>query len=145
MIVVDANLLLYAYDATSDHHAGARTWLETILDGPEPVRFPLVTLLAFVRIGTNRQVFEHPLDPDDAVGIVARWLRPPFAAIAAPTAQHWQVLAETMRDGQVRGTATTDAHLAALTIEHGGVLHTADRGFARYPGLSLANPLDDAS
>jgi toxin-antitoxin system PIN domain toxin len=109
--------------------------------GPAPVRFPLVSLLAFVRIGTSPRVFERPLGPADAIGIVTRWLQRPFTALASPTSRHWTVLAETMTGGQVSGPAAADAHLAALTMEHGGVLHTSDRGFARYPGLRFANPL----
>lgn len=141
MILVDANLLLHAYDETAPQHEPARRWLASLLDGSVTVRFPLVSLLAFVRIGTNPVVFDQPLAPDEAIAIVRSWLERPGAAVAEPTAHHWEVLATTMADGQVRGPQATDAHLAALTMEHGGTLHTADRGFARFPDLRFTNPL----
>lgn len=141
MILVDANLLLYAYDTSSELHDAARGWLESLLNGREAVRFPLVTLLAFVRIGTHPDVFAQPLNAAEAIGHVTRWLQSGDTGIAEPTRHHWSRLADMMQRGQVRGAPTTDAHLAALTIEHGGVLHTVDRGFARYPDLRTLDPL----
>ena len=141
MILVDANLLLYAYDSGGPRHPAARTWLEAVLSGVEPVRFPLQSILGFVRICTNPTVYERPLRPDDAIAIVESWLGRPAAGIASPGDRHWRILADVARDGQARGPMLMDAHLAALAIEHGAMLATTDRGFARFPGLKFKDPL----
>jgi len=141
LILVDANLLLYAYDSRSPRHADARTWLEAALSARQPVRFPLVTLLAFVRMGSHPRVFTEPLDPEEALAFVSSWLARPDAGIAEPTDRHWQVFGRMLRDGQAAGAKVTDAHLAALAVEHGGVLCTTDRDFGRFPGLRFLDPL----
>ncbi len=140
MIVLDANLLLYAFDATSPRHATARSWLEGALSGNEEIGFPLATLMAFVRIGTDPRVFDAPLDPVEAVGIVESWLDRPNTRIVHPTPRHWPMLVSKIDEGRVRGPGVMDAHLAALTQEHGGVLCTTDRGFARYTSLRTIDP-----
>ncbi len=145
MILVDANLLLYAYDSSSPQHASARQWLEATLSGDEEVRIPLVSALAFLRIGTHASVFQRPLAPSEAIGIVKEWLERPGVELAQPTAGHWGTLDPLARDGQARGALMTDAHLAALTVEHGGVLCTTDRDFARFEGLKFRNPLTSGS
>jgi Predicted nucleic acid-binding protein, contains PIN domain len=140
-MVIDANLLVYAYDESSPHHARARNWLDETLSGIEPIRIALVSLLAFVRITTNPSLFLRPLKPDVAIGIVESWLAIPSVGIADPGERHWRNYAEVTRSGQVRGPHLMDAHLAALAIEHGATLMTADRGFARFPGVKLKNPI----
>lgn len=145
MILIDANLLLYAYDEESKHHASASAWLERTLAGDEDVRIPLISALAFIRIGTNPSVFREPLDAVDAIRIVERWLDRPGVELGLPTATHWTTLIGMARDGQARGPLTTDAHLAALTAEHGGVLYTTDRDFARFEGVKFRNPLTSGS
>ncbi len=141
MILVDANLLLYAYDSSSPQHARARRWLEATLSGDEEVRIPLISALAFLRIGTHPAVFQRPLGVVEAVAIVTEWLERPMVELAQPTSRHWTLLASLARDGQARGALMSDAHLATLTMEHGGVLCTTDRGFARFDGLKFRNPL----
>lgn len=141
MILIDANLLLYAYDQSSPNHAAAKAWLEGVLAGEEEIRMPLTSILAFVRIGTNPSVFHEPMTTADAIGIVEQWLDQPGVELASPTARHWTTLIDLARDGQARGPLVMDAHLAALTIEHGGVLFTTDRDFARFEGLKFRNPL----
>jgi toxin-antitoxin system PIN domain toxin len=141
LILVDANLLLYAYDASSPRHLAARRWLEEALVGVEPVQFPLQSVLAFVRIGTDPRVFERPLDSTEAIAIVESWLRRPTARLVTPGEGHWRILADVARAGQARGPRLMDAHLAALAIEHGATLMSADRGFARFPGLRFRNPI----
>lgn len=145
MILVDANLLLYAYDASSPQHASAKRWLEKALSGDEEVRIPLTSALAFLRIGTHPSVFRRPLAASEAVGIVAEWFQRPGVELAEPTAVHWATLGPLARDGQARGPLMADAHLAALTVEHGGILYTTDRDFARFDGLKFRNPLTLAS
>jgi len=139
--LIDANLLLYAYDTDSRHHERARTWLEGALVGQGPVRFAITTLMAFVRISTDPRVFQRPLDADAACGHVAEWLSLPDVAIAEPTPDHWSVLAQVAVDGQARGALMMDAHLAALAVEHGATLCTSDRDFQRFRGLRISDPL----
>jgi len=140
MILVDANILLYAYDGTSTRHDVARTWLESALGGDEQVGFPLVTLLAFVRISSNATIFARPLKSDEAISLVAAWLSLPRVTMVEPTARHWSILADVAKDGQAHGPQITDAHLAALTMEHGATLVTTDRGFGRFKGIRLLDP-----
>jgi toxin-antitoxin system PIN domain toxin len=141
MILVDANIPLYAYDSASPRHAAARTWFEGTLSGTEDTRFALVTLLAFVRIATNPAVFARPMDPGHAVALVRSWLDRPNVAVATPSERHWTVLTEVATAGQARGPLLMDAHLAALTVEHGATLMTTDRGFARFPRLRFRDPV----
>ena len=141
MIFIDANLLLYAYDEESPNHAVARSWLEQTLADDEEVRVPLVSVLAFIRIGTNSSVFRVPLDTGEAIQIVEGWLDRDGVELGFPTARHWAVLRRIACAGQARGPLVMDAHLAAITAEHGGVLYTTDRDFARFEGLKFRNPL----
>ena len=141
MILVDANLPLYAYDRSSSRHEPARRWLESALNGPEPVRFAWVTLLAFLRIATNSRAFTRPLRLEDALAIVESWLDLPLTGILEPTERHLELLRATALGGQGRGPLMTDAHLAALAIEHGATLCTTDRDFGRFPNLRFVNPI----
>lgn len=145
MILVDANLLLYAYDSSSDRHEPARAWLEEVLNGEEAVRFALVSLLAFLRISTNPAVFRRPLSAGEAIGLATSWLNVPVAGLAEPTDRHWSVLEALARSGQARGPLLMDAHVAALAIEHGATLCTTDRDFARFPKLRFTDPLATAA
>jgi len=142
MILVDANLLLYAHDASSAHHAAARRWLENTLSGDEPVGLPWAVVLAFLRVGTNPRLRKDAPTLEEATAIVAGWLERPTVTLVNPGERHWEILREIMTKGQARGPLVTDAHLAALAIEHGSSLATADRDFARFPGLNFFNPLD---
>ena len=141
MIVVDANLLLYAYDTKSERHDVSRAWLEETLGGPQLVRFTWVTLWAFLRISTSPRIFLQPLSTTDAAAAVSRWLAQPSAGLLEPGERHWEILQRLMKEGQIRGPRVMDAVLAALAVEHGVTLHTADRDFARFPGLKWVNPL----
>jgi uncharacterized protein len=141
VILVDANVLLYAYDRESPRHQAARGWVEAVLSGEEAVGFPLVTLVAFVRIATNPAVYRLPLTPARAMEIVSSWLARPNASVANPGERHWAILARTLEEGQARGPLVVDAHLAALAIEHGATLASTDRDFARFPGLRFRDPL----
>jgi toxin-antitoxin system PIN domain toxin len=141
VILVDANLLLYAYDSSSPQHDRARPWLERAFGGTESVRVALVSLLAFLRISTSRAVFRRPFRPDQAIAIVAGWLELPAVGLAEPTPRHWSLLETLARGGQARGPLLMDAHLAALAIEHGATLCTTDRDFARFPRLRFQNPI----
>ena len=140
MIVPDANLLLYAYDSKSDLQPRASRWLEEILSGPDTVGLTWISVGAFLRISTNLRLGRSQLSMVAAAQIVDRWLTRGVVRLIVPGDRHWALLKE-MIVGQVHGPGVTDAQLAALTIEHGGVLYTNDRDFARFPGLRWVNPL----
>jgi hypothetical protein len=144
LILIDANLLLYAYHPASAHHQRSRTWLEKVLSGGEPVRLAWATVLAFIRISTSPRVFEAPLTVDEAAAVVSAWFTRPCVAILEPGERHWEVLRSLLSAGQVLGPLVMDAHLAALALEHGATLHTNDRDFARFPGLRVSSPLVEA-
>ncbi len=141
MILVDANLLLYAYNQDSPSHALARAWLQSEISSGRPVRLALVTLLAFVRIGTDSRVFIEPLSPAEACGIVESWLEAPNVQILAPGPRTWTHLAALCDQGQARGAMIMDAHLAALALEHGAAVASTDRDFNRFDGIRTINPL----
>jgi toxin-antitoxin system PIN domain toxin len=142
MILIDANLLLFAHNTRAPQHDASRRWLESVLSGPDLVRFGWVTLWAFLRIATNPSVFENPLSIAEGDAAVTSWLGQPRAAILEPADRHWAILRALLVDAQARGPMVSDAALAALAIEHGATLCTTDRDFARFPGLSWKNPLE---
>jgi toxin-antitoxin system PIN domain toxin len=141
VILIDANLLLYAYHTRAAEHTAARAWLETAFGGTAPVGLAWITLWAFLRIATNPRVFERPLSIDAATEITTTWLEQPVVRLLEPGERHWDILRDLTRHGQTIGPLVMDAVLAALAIEHGAVLQTTDRDFARFPGLSWADPL----
>ena len=135
MVVVDANVLLYAVDSASPHHGQARSWLDTALAAAEGVGLAWIALLAFIRIGTNPTILTAPMTVDQAVGQVDAWLGAPAAVIAQPTGRHAGLLRGLLRDTGTAGNLTSDAHLAALAIEHGAEIVSYDRDFARFAGV----------
>jgi uncharacterized protein len=135
VILVDANLLLYAYHPRAHQHEASRRWLEDVLSGPDLVRFAWVTLRAFLRISTNPRVFERPLVTAEAETAVTSWLSQPRAGIVEPSDRHWEILRGLMREGQTAGPVVMDAVVAAIALEHGATVYTTDRDFARFPGL----------
>lgn len=141
MTLVDANLLLYAYDPDSPQHDASRRWLEDALSGSRPVRFAWMTIWAFLGISTNPRVFVRPLSAAEAHEAVAAWLDQPCAGILEPGERHLTILGELLSDGQATGPLVMDAALAALALEHGATLCTTDRDFARFPGLDWHNPI----
>jgi toxin-antitoxin system PIN domain toxin len=141
MILIDANLLLYAYDSSSKHHKEAREWLEKILSEPELVRLAWVTVLAFLRISTHSRIFENPFTISEATSIVGKWIDHPIVEFLSPAERHWTILSKLLEDGQANGPLVMDAHLAALAIEHGAVLYTTDKDFSRFEQLKVVNPL----
>ena len=112
------------------------------MNGAEPVGLAWIVLLAFIRIGTNPAALSRALSLEEATGIVADLLERPTAALVHPGEQHWVLFRRLLMDAQARGDLVTDAHLAALAIEHGATLCTTDRDFARFPGLRWRNPLE---
>lgn len=141
MILVDANLLLYAVNASSPFHIAAREWWEAQLSGDSPVGLSWTTILAFIRIGTNKELTPQALSQKDALERVNDWLVQPCVRILEPTVLHWEVLQKMLRAGGANPKLTGDAHLAALAVEHDCEICTADRDFAKFPGVQWKNPL----
>ena len=141
MILPDANLLIYAYNEDAPYHSPAARWLEGLLSGSETVCLSWTVLLAFLRLSTMRRLNQNPLSNGEALAIVNSWLQAPPARIVQPTDRHLAVLGELMQPLGVTGDLTSDAHLAALAIEHGATIHSADADFARFAGVSWVNPL----
>ena len=141
MILLDANLLLYAHNTSSKEHRATVSWIEEILGGQVPIGLSWGTILAFLRVSTTPRIFGEPLDVDAAAEIVSDWLRRPNVSIVSPTEQHWEIFSKLLPRSRVRGSLIMDAHLAALAIEHGATLCTNDRDFARFPGLRVEYPL----
>lgn len=141
MILVDANLLVYATTANLSQHERAREWLDERLNATAPVGLPWPSLLAFVRLVSNPRVFERPRPLPDAWGQVEAWLGCEPVWIPQPTDQHRDVLGRLLRSSVERANLVPDAHLAALAIEHGLTLCSTDGDFARFPLLRWENPL----
>ena len=140
-MLVDANLLLYAVDRTSPFHNGASSWLTAQLNGPRRIGLPWQSLVAFMRISTHPRASAEPLDPDDALRYVQDWLEPEVAWVPIPGPRHAQLLTAMIKKYQLRGNLVSDAHLAALAIEHGLSLCSADTDFARFAELTWMNPV----
>ena len=141
MIIVDANILLYAEDSLHPLNKQAREWWDAQLSGSQPVCLCWMVLSAFIRIGTNPRVFERPLSLRQAVSRVQSWLDQPCTRIVRPTERHWTVFQQMLVGGQAVANLVPDAHLAALAIEHGCELASTDSDFARFPKLKWMNPL----
>lgn len=141
MIVLDANLLIYAYNSGSARHTKARAWLETTLSEIEVVGFPWQAVSAFLRVMTNRRLPGEHFSVEEAAGMIDLWLAHPNVQVLAPGDSYWRLFRRMIVEGRASGPLVSDAEIAALTIEYGGVLYTADRDFARFPGLRCVNPL----
>jgi toxin-antitoxin system PIN domain toxin len=141
LILVDVNILLYAEDSLSPLHQQARVWWDNQLSESGPTCLCWPVLSAFIRIGTNPRVFEHPLSLEQALNRVQSWLDQPGTRVIRPTEQHWAIFQLMLRDGQAVANLVTDAHLAALAVEHGCDLASTDSDFARFPKLKWINPL----
>ena len=141
MILVDANLLVYAAVEEAPEHKCARLWLDERLDGSARVGLPWPSLLAFVRLVANPRAVARPVALRDAWRLVNAWLARPQAWVPLPTERHGEILGALLeRESAYR--IVPDAHLAALAIEHGLRLCSADGDFARFQGLTWENPLN---
>jgi toxin-antitoxin system PIN domain toxin len=137
----DVNLFVYAYDTLSPRHELAKQWLEDVLSGTETVALAWVALLGFVRFTTSRHMLGSPWGVEQALEVVDSWLAQPVATIVHPTNRHASVLRDLLAPLGTGGNLTTDAHLAALAIEHGATLCSHDNDFSRFPGLRWVDPL----
>jgi len=140
--IVDANLLLYAVNADSPRHRKARAWLEQALTASETLGLTWAVLLAFLRLSTRSAVFPRPLLVEEALDLVESWLAQPCAMILEPTPRHLAVLRDLLSPLGTAGNLTSDAHLAAIAIEHGADLCSTDRDYARFPGVRWVDPLE---
>ncbi|MGI9303464.1 MAG: TA system VapC family ribonuclease toxin [Gammaproteobacteria bacterium] len=141
MIVVDVNLLLYVYDAASEHHAMAKAWWEQRLTGTEAVALPSHTILGFLRVGTSSKILRYPLTTLEASQIVQEWLECPVVCLIDSEPDHWVLFFRLLAAHQIRGNLVPDAHLAALAIARGAELCSSDQDFTRFTGLRWVNPL----
>ena len=141
MRVPDLNLLIYAIDRSSHSHAAAVRWWNGLLSGSETVGLPWAVLLGFVRLTTNPRVVRSPLTAGEALDYVDRWLASPVTTVIEPTQRHPALLRELLRSTGTAANLVADAHLAALAIEHGATLCSADHDFGRFRGLDWTDPL----
>ena len=142
MILVDANLLIYAIDKDSPHHRRAHRFLEDALSGTTPLGLAWIVILAFLRLTTRPGILKRPLRLERALTFVDEWLSQPYVRAVGPGENHWAVFKNLLKAAGTAGNLTSDAHLAALAIEHGCTVCSTDSDFKRFPGLEHVNPLD---
>ena len=142
MILVDANLVLYATIRDYPQHLRARRWFEDRLNAPPRVGLPWPTILAFVRITTNARLFPRPLSVTDAWHHVEEWLALPNVWIPREGERHSEIVGRLLRETTAAANLVSDAHLAAIAIEHALILCSSDRDFSRFRDLHWENPLE---
>jgi uncharacterized protein len=140
--LLDANILLYAYDSSSPHHGACSSWLEETFNSGETVALPWQTILAFVRIASNPKATRRPLSGAAACEIAASWLSLPSVSVVDHGEQFWEIFRGHVSEAQVSGPLVTDAALAALALENGATLCSTDRDFRRFKKLQLLDPLE---
>lgn len=140
-ILLDANLPLWAHHAQFPQHPAAVAWWRETMSTTPLVAIPWVTILAFLRISTHPSALTRPVSMGQAWSVVTGWLARPNVRLVVPTDRHPEILGRLLASGRASGNHTTDAHLAALAMEWGLELQSADRDFARYPGLRWRDPI----
>ena len=141
MILIDANILIYAVNQDAPLHSAAQRWLERAIGHGEPLGLAWNVILAFLRLTTRAGLFRNPMPVETAFDLVDAWLSEPSVTIVEPGPQHGRVLRDLLLTAGTAGNLTSDAHLAALAIEHGAELCSSDSDFARFGGLRWRNPL----
>lgn len=141
MVLPDINILVYALDKSSPHHRAAREWWEEQLNGTQTVFLSWVVMLGLLRLLTNPRVFHHPYEASEVLAMLEGWLSLPHVRIIHPADGHLELLTKMIGAVRTAGNLTTDIHLAALAIERGSVLCSADADFSRFQGLKWKNPL----
>jgi len=141
MRLLDLNILIYAIDESSPRHEPAKDWLDDILSGSDTVAFAWHVLIGFVRLSTRGAVFERPLTVDESFDVVEGWLEQPCVTVVHPTDRHAVVLRGLLAPLGTAGNLTSDAHLAALSVEHGAELCSTDVDFSRFTGVRWVDPL----
>jgi toxin-antitoxin system PIN domain toxin len=140
LLLVDANVLLNAVNSRSRQHDEAHRWLSEALAGREVVAFPWVVQLAFLRLATNSQAFRKPLSVAEAAAIVTSWMSSRSAVVIEPTTRHLPLLGGLLAGSGTAGNLVTDAHLAALALEHDATVVSFDRDFGRFEGVRWRLP-----
>jgi uncharacterized protein len=138
--LVDANVLLYAINEDAAHHRDARRWLDEALAGATTVAWSWVVVLAFLRIATRPGIFPRPLPIATATELVRSWLGASPSVVVHPTGRHLEVIAALLDEVGTGGNLVSDAHLAALAIEHRATVVTFDRDLARFDGIQVERP-----
>ena len=141
MIIVDANVLLYAYNADAPQQPAAAQWLMAACGSGETLALPWITLWAFLRISTNARIWANPLTPDQAFGIVTGLLEQPGVVLLPPGPRHIELLRRLVNEYDAVGPLMSDAVLAALALENGATIASTDQDFRRFPGVKWVNPV----
>lgn len=140
MRLVDANVLLHAANETSPLQTPARSWIDGALAGREAVGFSWIVVLAFLRLATHPSVFPRPLATETATGAIREWLAQPAAVLVEPTPRHLDVLGGLLAETGTAGNLVSDAHLAALSVEHDAPVVSFDADFGRFRGVRWERP-----
>jgi uncharacterized protein len=141
LILIDANILIYAYSSSSPHHLLAKDWLEDAINQRLEIGLPWVVLLAFMRIMTSKLPFKITYSREEVIQVIDDLLTQSNVTVLEPSGNHWSVLKNTLVTGQVSRNLFNDAHLAALSIEHEATICSTDLDFSRFDGLRLINPI----
>jgi uncharacterized protein len=141
MILVDVNLMIYAVDRDSPHHRIAARWFEKTLNGPDLIGLPWIVILAFLRVATRAGILRKPMAVEDAVAYCQSWVDLDSVRILVPGENHWPVFRNLLLSVGTAGNLTSDVHLAALALEYGCTICSADNDYKRFPGISHVNPL----
>lgn len=140
---IDANVLLYASDASSTRHERALAFLRSCAEGPELVYVPWATVMAYLRIATHPAIFEQPLSPREAMTNIESLLRQPHVRTLSESDGFWEVYREVTEGVVVRGNLVPDAHLVALLIQHGvTTIWTGDRDFRKFSDIQARDPFE---
>jgi len=142
--LIDANILLYAYDSSSAHHSTCRDWLQAALNKDEPIGLPWQTSLAFLRIATNPRAVRRPISTEEACDIITALIGLPGVVVVESGEQFWPTLTRLVAEARVSGPLITDAVLAALAIEQGASVCSTDRDFRRFQGVRVTDPTQTA-
>lgn len=145
MILVDANLLIYAINTNAPQHSATRRCIEQLFSGRADVGLAWIVILAFLRLTTHPAVMRHPLSIESALTYVDEWLSLPSVTLVVPGPRHWAIFRKLMKSANLAASLTSDAHLAALAIEHGCEIYSTDSDFLRFPGVTPINPLTTRS
>jgi uncharacterized protein len=141
VIILDSNILLYTYSQTSPFHDAASAWLEQAMERREDLGLPWITILGFVRLAANPKAFGRYATTVQAIGVIEELTEQSNVQVITPGPAHLRILARILKEAQVTRSLVSDAHLAALAIEHNATICTNDRDFTRFPGLKILNPV----
>ena len=141
MTILDANILIYAWNGADPRNERARRWIDALFTNEDWIGIPWVTIWAFLRLSTNARVMPQPMTAEQAFRIVEIWLALPNVVTIDPGPRHARILEDLSVSAQATGPLMTDAVLAALAIEHGATLASTDHDFSRFPDLKWINPL----